>query len=189
MLRHPHWGSHASLANAPRIPKFRLTVFKACGATDILHLCQQGRLQVSVDTRQREDLENTADLATSKAVFTSKLATKAVLYLYGPGCRSTRLFSCTSKCRWNTFVTRACMYSQFTPLSIPTCNLLQSSGSLSSCDKSTRTVGHHVENTVRRSAIERNPRRPFQAWHLAFFRNTRRRTFHASRQQTASGPV
>ena len=44
-------------------------------------------------------LETTAGLATSKAVFTSKLAMKAVLHLNRPGCRSTRLSSRHSQCR------------------------------------------------------------------------------------------
>ena len=53
-----HWGFHASLANAPRIPEFRLTVLKTCGATDILLLCEQGTCQVSVDPSQREALQS-----------------------------------------------------------------------------------------------------------------------------------
>ena len=56
--RPQHWGFHASLANAPRKPEFRLTVLKTCGATDILLLCEQGTCQVSLDPGQREALQS-----------------------------------------------------------------------------------------------------------------------------------
>ena len=63
--------------------------------------------------------DTTAGLATSNAVFTSKFAIKAVLYLCNRGCRSVRLSSCHSQCRWNMFVTKECMCSQVTPLWLP----------------------------------------------------------------------
>ena len=106
-------------------------------------------------------LHTTDGLATPKAVFTSKLAIKAVLYLYRPGCRSTRLSSCHSQCRWNIFVTEACMGSQLTPRSAwAPCNLFHSDGSFSSCNMSTKTVVYHLENTLR-TAIAQNPQKPF----------------------------
>ena len=69
-----------------------------------------------------------------------------------PGCKSVRRSSCHSQCLWNTFVSRACICSQLTPLSAPTCK-----------------SPPHKQNTLK-SAIARNPRSPC----------TKRRFVHAS---------
>ena len=94
-------------------------------------------------------------------------------------CRSVCLSSYHSQFLWNMFVTRACMCSQFTPLSMPMCSLLHATSSFSSCTRSTRTVVFQKENT-QRSAIARNSRRPLSTLASGFLRNTRRRIFHAS---------
>ena len=84
--------------------------------------------------------------ATSNAVFTSRLATNAVLYLKNPGIHSSRPFSCHSQLRL-VFVSTACIWSHLTPLSAPTCGHHHSIGSFSSCNGPTGIAAHHLEGT------------------------------------------
>ena len=88
---------------------------------------------------------------------------------------SVRRSSCQSLCLCSTFVTKACMCSQLTPLSAPTHRLLHSVGSFSSGSRSTGTVVYHWENTLS-CAIARKPR----SLASGFLRNTSQRVFHAS---------
>ena len=46
---------HNTLADASRASELRLTVFEACRTSNILHLCQQSRRHVSVDSCQSEN--------------------------------------------------------------------------------------------------------------------------------------
>ena len=55
-------------------------------------------------------------------------------------------------------------------------NSLHSTGSLSSCGRSTRTVVHHLENTLR-SVIAWNPHEPFSSLASGFLTNTKQRIF------------
>ena len=49
---------HSTGASTPpwRMHRDTLAVLEACGAADVLHFCEQGRRQVSVDSRQGKDL-------------------------------------------------------------------------------------------------------------------------------------
>ena len=71
------------------------------------------------------------------------------------------------------------MCSQLIPLSAPTCKLLHSIGSFSSCSRSTRTVVFHFKITLRR-AMARKPRSHLSSLASGLLRNTRQRIFHAS---------
>ena len=72
-----------------------------------------------------------------------------------PGSQSLRRFSWRSQCFCSRFVNNTCMCSQLTHLSAPTCKLIHSIGSFSSCSISTNTVVYHLENTLN-NAIARN---------------------------------
>ena len=99
------------------------------------------------------------------AVFTSKLAIKAVQYLKDPGSRSVRRSSCHSQCLSNILVSKACMCSQLTSLSAPTSRFLHLICSFSSCSRSTRTVAYHLGNTLSRS---HGIHEVFQVWRRVF---------------------
>ena len=76
------WFEHGpppALADAPRSPKFGLTILKTSGSLHVLHLAQEPPQRVHGPMSEIESSMLIEGVATSNAVFTSTLAMTAVL--------------------------------------------------------------------------------------------------------------
>ena len=91
-----HDGSTLGLAN--RVPELCNTVLEASQSLNVLHFSRQSRHHVSVNSCQRKNPLVHWGLATSNAVFTSKLATNAVSYRKNPGTMHPDDLPATSQC-------------------------------------------------------------------------------------------